>query len=232
MQLAQSLAKSQLIPKALRGKPEDILVTILSGHELGLSPMQSLRGIYVIDGKPCMYADLIVGLVKRSPACKYFQLTESTTERATYTTHREGEPEPTSMTYTLDDATKAGLLRNQTWKSHPAAMLRARCSAALSRAVYPDVAQGLYEFGEGAEMSEGALTCVPEESAPFVCPSTFTTVDYVRDVVEADEIDKLIAAATTTEELEALRPRIRELPTAQQDERKQKFFARAGELRK
>ena len=164
-QIAARLAKSTLLPSAVRGKPADLAVIMITGYELGLSPMQALRGLHVVEGRPILSADLIVGLVKKHPACKYFRLIESTDERATYETHREGEPEPTRITWTIQQAAKAGLTGRQNWKAHPAAMLRARASAALARAVYPDVAMGIYDQDEALdfiEVSRGVSVSAPK----------------------------------------------------------------------
>src|SRR5690606_31080687 len=107
-QIAVRLSKSTLLPSALRGKPADLAVIMITGHELGLSPMQALRGLHVVEGRPILSADLIVGLVNKHPACKYFRLVESTDEQATCETPRDGEPEPTRITWTLQPAAKAG----------------------------------------------------------------------------------------------------------------------------
>jgi hypothetical protein len=149
--LATIAVKSGLLSPEIRS-PEAAVVIILTGMELGLSPMQSLRGIYVVKGRPVLSADLLVALVKRSSECLYFRLVESTHERATYETQRVKEPVPTSITWTIEDARRADLAGRGTWKAHPAAMLRARCAAALARAVYPDLVLGLYEESEGEEM--------------------------------------------------------------------------------
>ena len=50
--LSDKLAKSALIPEALRNKPADVAVVLMTGAELGLGPMLSLRSIYVVKGKP------------------------------------------------------------------------------------------------------------------------------------------------------------------------------------
>jgi len=183
-QIAVRLSKSTLLPSALRGKPADLAVIMITGHELGLSPMQALRGLHVVEGRPVLSADLIVGLVKKHPACKYFRLVESTDERATYETLREGEPEPTRITWTIQQAVKAGLTGRSNWKAHPAAMLRARASAALARAVYPDVAMGIYD---------------PDEALDFIDASR---VSVVKPRVEAKAKAPPPPAPTTDEEIE------------------------------
>lgn len=150
--LAGRLAGSGIIPSTLRGKPADVMVILMTGHELGLSPMQSLRGLHVVEGKPVLSAELIVGLVKRSPACRWLRMVESTDAIATYETLREGEPEPTRLSWTIDQAKTAKLTGKNNWAGHPAAMLRARCAAALCRAVYPDVMMGILETDEADEL--------------------------------------------------------------------------------
>jgi hypothetical protein len=52
MELAKVLGMSALLPQALRGKPADVLVTVMYGREMGLTPMQSIQGIYVVNGRP------------------------------------------------------------------------------------------------------------------------------------------------------------------------------------
>ena len=152
---AERVARSGFIPGPYRGKPDDVLACVIVGHELGIGPMQALRAIHVVNGKPILSADLMVGLVKRSPECEYLRIVESTDERAVYETKRRGEPEPTRLDWTFEQAKRAGLTNNPTWKKHTAAMLRARCASALARAVYPDLVMGIYEEDEGREISSG-----------------------------------------------------------------------------
>lgn len=162
LEIAETLAASTIIPSALQGQPGNVFVIILTGQELGLSPMQAIRSINVIDGKPVLDAALIVGLIKASKACLEFRLVESTNERATYTTLREGDAKHTTVTYTIADAKAAGLASKQNWQKHPAAMLRARCSSALGRAVYPDVVLNIYDQDEGEEMRRRAPVREPD----------------------------------------------------------------------
>lgn len=152
--LSIALSKSGLMPYGL-DTPEKVSVAIMMGRELGLSVMQACRGIHVIEGKPTLSSSLIVGLcVRETSLCRYFRLVESTDLIATYETWREGSPEPVRLSYTHEQAAKAGLLapsRNgkpSNHVKHPAAMLRARCETALARAVYPDLVGGLYDPDE------------------------------------------------------------------------------------
>ena len=57
IQFSEMLANSSMVPKAYQGKPQDILVCVHWGYEMGLAPMQALQNIAVINGKPSVYGD-------------------------------------------------------------------------------------------------------------------------------------------------------------------------------
>ncbi len=162
-------AASSLAPDALRGKPHDALIVLMAGRELGLAPMQSMRMLGVIKGKVTLAADATVALVRRSGECLQWRLVESTAQRATYTTQRKGDTEPTTLTWTIEQAQRAGLTGGQGWRSYPEAMLRARCAAALARIVYPDLVAGIYDPDELAAPLEQPKPVVQVlEEAPKV----------------------------------------------------------------
>lgn len=165
-ELSKDLALSTLLPLALRKNPNDVLVVMLTGAELGLAPMQAVRGIHIIEGKASLSAGLLMALVKRSPVCEYMLLIESTDKVATYETKRRGDPAPTRMSFTIEQARAAQLLSKANFQKYPAAMLRARCEAAISRAVYSDVCFNLYD-GESEELDVTPSTfSAPADAVP------------------------------------------------------------------
>lgn len=198
LQLAKLLVESKLLPRGV-ATPQAAFAIIATGRELGMSAMQSLRSIHVIEGKPTLSADLVAALCKsRGDVCKYFMLVESTATRATYETLRVGDPKPTTMSFTMEEAQRAGLASKQNWKNYPAAMLRARCITALARAVYPDLAMGIYDEDElGPVAVEEAGRWVPEpESRPArqeLDPATFAALAERVDAAEAPAELNLIA---------------------------------------
>ena len=176
---AKRLCSSGLMPKAF-ARPEQVYVAIVMGRELGLSAMQAIRSIYVVEGKPSMSADLIIGLVKKSPTCLYFQCLESTSKVARYGTQRQGNPAPTIFSFSWEDAEAAGVTGKDNWRKWPAAMLRARCAVSLARAEYPDIAMGLYDPDElatsAAQAPRGASPVFPEPpSEPPAPPHDLVT---------------------------------------------------------
>jgi hypothetical protein len=146
--LAEILAKSTLLPKWLHGKVPDVVVQILAGQELGLSPMAAIRGIHLIEGKSVLAADTMVALVLRSGLAEYFSCVEGSDQLVTYETKRKGSPVAQRGTWTVEDTKRAGLQMKDNWRQFPRAMMKARAKAALARDVYPDVLAGCYDPDE------------------------------------------------------------------------------------
>jgi hypothetical protein len=122
-----------------------VLSTILAGRELGVGAMASLRGFHIIEGKPAMSAGLMTALILRSGKAKYFRCVKSTSDVATFRTERIGDGEPVEVTFSMEDAKRAGLVKEKSgWAKFPADMLVARATARLARLVYPDICFGLY----------------------------------------------------------------------------------------
>jgi len=124
--------------------PADAYVRLMTGHDLGLSPSQSLRAVSVINGRPSVSADALVAVCKGSPVCEYFRHVETTHDASTWETKRVGDP-PERYTFSFADAEAAGLTTSGgNWSKYPGRMLRARAKAFLARDVYPDLTLGLY----------------------------------------------------------------------------------------
>lgn len=151
IRLAERLATSGLVPKSMRGRPDDVLLTMMTGAALGVPAVRALSTVHVVEGKPVLSADLMLGLAMRHPACEYVQLVESSATRCLYEAKRRGQPSPTKLEWTIEQARAAGLIAKDNWKKYPDAMLRARCAAAIVRAVFPDVLAGVYEHDEADE---------------------------------------------------------------------------------
>lgn len=142
------------------GTPEAIFAVMLRGRALGIDATTALDLIHMIEGRPSMHASLIVGLVLRSGKAEYFELAETTHEKATWVTKRKGAKREVSITWTMDDALRCELVeldskgkyrgrsktgRASNWDKLPRTMLRHRAATELARAVYADVVAGLYD---------------------------------------------------------------------------------------
>jgi hypothetical protein len=175
-----SLAQIAIASKLTKlSRVEEAAVILMTGRELGLQPMQSLRGIYVVDGKPTLSADMMVAVIRGSGLCESWRIVESTAERCTITTRRKGEQHDASRTWTRADATLAGVASKDTWRKYPAIMLRHRCAADLARQEYPDVLLGLYdpeELGaDAAAVQQPSAVSIAVATPTLPAPPTWAT---------------------------------------------------------
>lgn len=226
--LAVTLSKASLLPAALRGKEADVLMTIMAGMELGLAPMQALRLIHIIEGRPAMAADLIAGLcVSKADVCEYLTCTESTPLKAVYETKRKGS-KPVTLAFSMEQAKAAGLTGKQNWQRYPDAMLRARAVTAVCRAVYPDLVGGLYDPDEleptPAPVAQArpvidtvatAVPMTPPKPAPQSPPRRQLVVESDPLSAEVEALRGAIWAAKATGDLLALTSRLKALPEAE-----------------
>ena len=140
--LAHAIANTNFVPKAMRGDEAAIAAAILYGDEIGLTPMQALSKIAIIDGKPSLAAEAQRALIL---AAGHFIAPEGdlTVSKATWRGKRADTGAEARVTWTLDDARRAGIVGKQNWRQYPRAMLSARASADLARALFADVIGGL-----------------------------------------------------------------------------------------
>lgn len=144
------------------GSPSKVLSLILAGRELGIGAMASLRGFHLVEGKPCMSAQLMMGLCLRHPDCEYFRPVhkDCTNEQARVIGKRKSWPEGDEWTWEIEEARRAGLSFTTKkggpgmWSKYPKNMLIWRCVAAASRAWFPDILAGCYT---PEELTEGWL---------------------------------------------------------------------------
>lgn len=140
--LSQYLADSDMVPKDFKGKPGNCLIAMQWGMELGLKPLQAMQNLAIINGRPSLWGDAVIALVRSSPACEWVIETQ-TDDVATCRVKRRGEPEQ-ERTFSRADAKLAGLLGKQgPWAQYPKRMMQMRARAFAMRDVFPDVLRGL-----------------------------------------------------------------------------------------
>ena len=133
---ARAVVDTEFVPRTLRGNLPATYACLLAGRELGLGPMEALRKIHMIDGRPSMSAEAMVGLAHREGHSITGELTP---DSATVTGKRADNDDQMTVTWTLEMAKEAGLVGKDNWKRYPQAMLWARAASQLCRMLFPDV---------------------------------------------------------------------------------------------
>lgn len=146
-ELAKTVAPTDFVPAAMRNKPAAVAACILTGHEIGLGPMESLRSVHIIDGRAALAAEVLRRKVLE--AGHSIWPVEMSSTKVTFSGHRRNEPDRVvTVTWTMDDARKAGLANKQNWSKYPRQMLTARATAELCRLMAPDAIAGMVAVEE------------------------------------------------------------------------------------
>lgn len=140
-------ADSGLMPKGLQRK-ESVFVAIQMGLEIGLSPMQAIQNIAVINGRPSVWGDSVLALVRSSGLLEFFKEEllgdlAGGSCLARCTAKRKGDDEPTIREFTQADAKMAGLFGKDIWRAYPKRMLQMRARSWALRDAFSDVLKGV-----------------------------------------------------------------------------------------
>lgn len=134
---------NSIAPDAVRGKPGAIFAMLLMGRDLELSPSQALLQLYVVKGKVGMSAQLMRAMIYR--AGHRLEYVERNSERCVLRgTRKDGAVLEVAWDLERAAAIEADekgqhLTDKSNWRNYPAAMLDARATAELARALFPDV---------------------------------------------------------------------------------------------
>lgn len=184
---SKAISSSGMAPYGLT-TPEQVMIAMQSGMELGLPPMQAVQSVAVINNRPCLWGDALIGVVRSSPSCKFIKETiegEGDDMVAYCSTLRAGEDEPVVRSFSVDDAKKAGLWQTEPrvtkkgknggtyekdndspWYKYPKRMLQMRARAFCLRDVYGDVLKGMQVREEVEDYSASQPKDVTPEPRP------------------------------------------------------------------
>jgi hypothetical protein len=221
MKFAEMVANSEFAPKDFRGKPASCLLAIQAGGEISLAPLQALQSIAVVNGRPAVFGDAALAVVKASHVCEYVtEQVEGDGEQmvATCTAKRRGYPQPTVVKFTVADAKKAGLWgKTGPWTQYPKRMLQMRARGFALRDAFPDVLKGLVTAEEAQDYptpvaadhgpAGGAYAAFVKPSEPVVVRPKFDeravetpeqkarhAIQRVKTLADCDKLRDLITA--------------------------------------
>jgi len=193
IQFSDLLASSSIVPKAYQGKPQDILVCVQWGYEMGLAPMQALQNIAVINGKPSVYGDAAMALVQASPVCEdveeFFENEGSTNPIAVCIAKRKGR-KPVTVKFSVEDAKRAGLWGKQgPWSAYPKRMMQMRARGFALRDAFPDVLKGMITAEEAQDYPDEAkpMQAKPANPLDLVAPKKVEIPEQTTDTLLIEE---------------------------------------------
>lgn len=152
MQIATALVETPFVPVHFRGKAADAAAAILYGATIDMDPTTALQNIYVISGKPALYARTMVAIVLSKGHTIW---TENEAEgTVTVCGKRAGSGNVETVTWTADMAKRAGYTSNKKYQTDPRSMLYARASGDIARRVAPDALLGMGYTREELELED------------------------------------------------------------------------------
>lgn len=202
IKMAEMIAGSDMVPSDYRGKPENVIVAVQMGQEVGLKPTQALQGIAVINGRPCIWGDALIGLVRKSKHCEYVRESfDHETMTATCRAKRIGDPEEHVVSFSKSDAETAGLWderkkvysqrykkdidNTSPWHKFPKRMLQMRARGFCLRDLFADVLKGLTVLEEERDTQQ--LKQVND--APAKSEKASRVNDFIQDAEVVESID-------------------------------------------
>jgi hypothetical protein len=188
MRLVSRARAAKLLPVSMTN--EGALLVFLAGHDLGMSPMEALRSLYVVNGRVAAEAHGMMAIVFRRGLGSIDIKLDPEGEWAEVTATRTAAPPMTyTSRFTKAMAERAKLWGTDIWAKYPEWMLKWRAVADACRTTFPDLFSGIHTSEElGARVKMNAAG----ELSP----------DYGPD--EDEPLDPAVVAATQPQMEEAM----------------------------
>ena len=178
-------------------------VKVLAGSELGIGPVASMTGIYIVKGRVTMSANLMAAQIKRSGRYNYRVATMQ--NDLVSIVFYEGKDEIGTSSFSRADAEAAGLWNSSDpWRKTPRNMLFARAMSNGARWFCPDIFSGPVYTPDELEVS---IEPAPLPPAP--------AADVVTGEVIVDEREQEVARLRSLYR-QAKQAGINDLPTKEQ----------------
>ena len=206
IKFAEVISKSALVPKEYQGKPANTLVAVQWGMELGLAPLQALQNIAVINGKPSVYGDALLAMVRADSRCMGVEETQKDGVATCIIKrkHSDGSIEEIKRTFSMQQARQAKLANRPTWQAYPERMLQHRARGNAIRDAFPDVLRGLITAEEAQDYDEPKDVTPKQEpvAAPSIENLTAPKVEEAEVVQEppVSQFDKILEGLSVVPE--------------------------------
>lgn len=192
---ANMVAGTPFAPKGMGAR--EIMVAVTYGAELGLTPHQSIQSVAVINGRPTLYGDAPLALMKGSGMLEdieeYFE-GEGDKLAAVCIIKRKDQKTPHTHRFSVQDAKDAGLWgKAGPWKQYPKRMLQMRARGFCGRDAFPDTLKGIV-FEDEARDTEARIEHIrkPGQSASESLAESFVEIPDAQPTTLEQPSDMLI----------------------------------------
>lgn len=153
MAMARHYCRAGMVPRGLEGKSTSetesrVAVAIEYGLNIGMTPLQSLSNVLIIQNRPCLWGDAPMSLVLQHKAyagSKVEWIGTGDDLACRFTVYRKvGEEKiATEWVFGVKDAKAAGLWgKHGPWMNYPRRMMMYRARAFALRDAFPDALRG------------------------------------------------------------------------------------------
>jgi hypothetical protein len=164
-EMSLTVAKSNLFGVKT---PEQALALMLLAQAEGLHPMVAARDYHIIDGKPSLKADTKLGrFVSDGGKVEWLEYSEKIVS-GRFTHPRTGS---IVVTWTIEQATRAGLTSKDVWRKYPRAMLRARVIGEGVTTMAPWVSAGIVTYEEASDIDPVPVITEPTPAPALAEPA-------------------------------------------------------------
>lgn len=155
---------------AFKNKSQALIIT-LAAESMGMSPVWGLQNMFVINNKPGVGAEGLLGLCFKNIPGFGIEYKQHDENGCTIEVIRQNS-KPATFSFTMDDARRAGLTGKDVWRKYPKDMLRSRCISQMCRAYCSDAVQGnAYTEEEVTSFTEERDITPAKTEAPSVEPT-------------------------------------------------------------
>lgn len=199
--LAERICRTNFVPAAYRGKPEETLACILYGSELGIGPMQSLNSIDIVQGSVFLRAQLVQALARSVGGSIDVETAEQ--DRAVVLAKRPGWKDAKRVEFTWADAQKQGLTGKDPWKKDPAGMLVNRATTRAGRWYFADVLKGMYVEGDdhdAPQTSDDTVASEPVETIAALAEKRMGQLPTVAAPLDVVDVQLPLEAPAASDE--------------------------------
>lgn len=206
---AQLLCASGMTPRDINTEAK-VMATIMAGAEIGMAPFQALQSFAIINGRPALWGDGMLGVVRaRGVRVTETMSGEGEEAVASCTVTRPDTGEAVTRTFSVEDAKAAKLWgkrgssgQDTPWITYPKRMLQMRARAWAIRDCCADILRGIQmaEEAQDIEVIGNEPVTASADSDVFIkgAEKDALVEDWnarMRASTEIEEIDYIMAEA-------------------------------------